>query len=113
MGLLGIRERVEMVGGVCSVESAPGKGTTVQAQIPFDPGTKKDLSPMKSPTRITVLLADDHVIVREGLRKLLESESDIEVIGEAATGRQAVVLTGKLHPDVVVMDIAMPNLRLD
>ena len=45
---------------------------------------------MKSPTRITVLLADDHVIVREGLRKLLESESDIEVIGEATTGRQAV-----------------------
>ena len=61
--------------------------------------------------RITVLLAEDHEIVREGLRKLLEAESDIEVVGEAATGRQAVVLTKKLRPDVVVMDIAMPLLN--
>ena len=61
--------------------------------------------------RITVLLADDHMIVREGLRKLLEDEKDIEVVGEATTGRQAVEMTGKLHPAVVVMDIAMPVLN--
>jgi len=61
--------------------------------------------------RITVLLAEDHEIVREGLRALLEHEDDIEVIGEAQTGRQAVKLTGKLRPDVVVMDIAMPLLN--
>ena len=61
--------------------------------------------------RITVLLAEDHEIVREGLRKLLEAESDIEVVGEAATGRQAVGLTKKLRPAVVVMDIAMPLLN--
>jgi len=48
---------------------------------------------MKSEKRITVLLADDHMVVREGLRSLLQSESDIEVVGEAATGRQAVALT--------------------
>jgi DNA-binding NarL/FixJ family response regulator len=60
---------------------------------------------------ITVLLADDHVIVREGLRKLLDSESDIDVVGEAGTGRQAVNLALDIHPDVVVMDIAMPNLN--
>ena len=60
---------------------------------------------------ITVLLAEDHEIVREGLRALLEHEDDIEVIGEAQTGRQAVKLTGKLRPDVVVMDIAMPLLN--
>ena len=66
---------------------------------------------MKSPTRITVLLADDHVIVREGLRKLLEAERDIEVVGEASTGREAVDMTVKLHPHVVVMDIAMPKLN--
>ena len=66
---------------------------------------------MKSSKRITVLLAEDHEIVRQGLRKLLEAESDIEVVGEAATGRQAVVLTRKLHPGVVVMDIAMPLLN--
>jgi len=61
--------------------------------------------------RITVLLAEDHQIVREGFRSLLEHESDIEVVGEAGTGRQAVQLTRKLRPEVVVMDIAMPLLN--
>src|ERR1051326_2436007 len=61
--------------------------------------------------RITVLLAEDHQMVREGFRALLEHEGDIEVIGEAADGRQAVQLTRKLRPAVVVMDIAMPLLN--
>ncbi len=61
--------------------------------------------------RITVVLAEDHQIVREGLRSLLEHERDIEVVGEAETGRQAVELTRKLCPAVVVMDIAMPLLN--
>ena len=61
--------------------------------------------------RITVLLAEDHQIVREGFRALLEHEGDIEVVGEAANGRQAVQLTRKLRPAVVVMDIAMPLLN--
>ena len=60
---------------------------------------------------ITVLLAEDHQIVREGFRLLLEHEDDIEVVGEAETGRQAVQLTRKLRPAVVVMDIAMPLLN--
>jgi len=61
--------------------------------------------------RITVLLAEDHTIVREGFRKMLELEDDIEVIGEAQEGRQAVALARKLRPDVVLMDIAMPQLN--
>jgi DNA-binding NarL/FixJ family response regulator len=61
--------------------------------------------------RITILLADDHQIVREGFRALLAHEPDLEVVGEAATGRQAVQLTSKLHPAVVLMDIAMPLLN--
>ena len=61
--------------------------------------------------RITVLLAEDHQIVREGLRSLLKHERDIKVVGEAETGRQAVQLTRKLRPAVVVMDIAMPLLN--
>jgi len=61
--------------------------------------------------RITVLLADDHQLVREGFRSLLKHERDIEVVGEAETGRQAVRLTRKLRPAVVVMDIAMPLLN--
>lgn len=61
--------------------------------------------------RIAVLLAEDHMIVREGFRKLLESENDIELIGEAQTGRQAVKMAVTLRPDVVVMDVAMPQLN--
>jgi DNA-binding NarL/FixJ family response regulator len=61
--------------------------------------------------RITVLLAEDHQIVREGYRSLLKHERDIEVVGEAETGREAVQLTRKLRPAVVVMDIAMPSLN--
>jgi len=61
--------------------------------------------------RITVLLAEDHAVVREGFRALLQTEDDLEVVGEAATGRQAVQLTKSLLPAVVVMDIAMPLLN--
>jgi len=60
---------------------------------------------------ITVLLAEDHLIVREGLRALLKSEADIEVVGEADNGREAVEITRTLRPDVIVMDIAMPLLN--
>jgi DNA-binding NarL/FixJ family response regulator len=61
--------------------------------------------------KITVLLAEDHTIVREGFRKMLELEDDIEVVGEAQDGRQAVALVNKLRPVVVLMDIAMPLLN--
>src|SRR3984957_10818648 len=61
--------------------------------------------------QITVLLAEDHMIVREGFRKMLELESDFKVLGEAQDGRQAVALAKKLRPDVVLMDIAMPLLN--
>ena len=61
--------------------------------------------------RITVLLVEDHMIVREGFRKLLESEDDLELVGEAQTGRQAVKMAIALRPDVVVMDVAMPQLN--
>jgi DNA-binding NarL/FixJ family response regulator len=61
--------------------------------------------------RITVLLAEDHTIVREGFRRMLELENDIEVVGEAQDGRQAVALAKKLEPAVVLMDIAMPLLN--
>jgi DNA-binding NarL/FixJ family response regulator len=61
--------------------------------------------------KISVLLVDDHTVVRQGFRSLLSAESDIEVVGEAENGRQAVQLTRQLSPDVVVMDIAMPQLN--
>jgi len=61
--------------------------------------------------RITVLLVEDHTVVREGLRNLIELEDDFAIAGEAHTGREAVVQVKKLQPDVVLMDIAMPLLN--
>lgn len=60
---------------------------------------------------ITVLLADDHTIVREGLTKLLESDPNLKIVGEAKDGREAVNKVEKLKPDIVLMDISMPMLN--
>jgi DNA-binding NarL/FixJ family response regulator len=59
---------------------------------------------------ISVLVADDQALVRAGFRKILEGDAEIEVVGEAADGEEAVTLAGALDPDVVLMDIRMPNL---
>src|SRR6266478_9498434 len=61
--------------------------------------------------KIGVLLVDDHTVVRQGLRALLKAEEDMEVVGEAENGRQAVMLAKQTPPDVVVMDVAMPILN--
>jgi hypothetical protein len=97
LGLLGMRERVEMVGGTFCVESTPGNGTTIRVEIPLDNGrerkepmTKSVKSPGMSMKRITVLLAEDHEIVREA-SSVIEHGDDIEVIGEAQTGRHSEI----------------------
>lgn len=64
-----------------------------------------------SDKKITIFLADDHTIVRQGLAKLLDGEPDLQVIGEAENGREAVRKVEELRPDVVLMDIAMPLLN--
>ncbi len=60
---------------------------------------------------IKVLVVDDHAILRDGIRSLLESQEDILVVGEAADGTEAIEQTGKFFPDVVLMDISMPNMN--
>jgi DNA-binding NarL/FixJ family response regulator len=61
--------------------------------------------------RIRILLADDHGVVRQGFKMILGAQADMEIVGEAANGREAVELAGRLKPDVVVMDVAMPELN--
>lgn len=62
------------------------------------------------PDPIRVLVSDDHTILRSGLKMLLNAETDIEVIGEATTGEEAIRLSGQLRPDLVLMDISMPGM---
>jgi DNA-binding NarL/FixJ family response regulator len=61
--------------------------------------------------RLKILLADDHTIVRQGLKLILSAHADLEVVGEAANGREAVELADKLRPDIVLMDVQMPELN--
>jgi DNA-binding NarL/FixJ family response regulator len=61
--------------------------------------------------KLRILLADDHAVVRQGFRRILESQPDMEIIGEAGNGREAVELAEKLTPDLIVMDVAMPELN--
>jgi len=61
--------------------------------------------------RIRILLADDHAVVRHGFKMILSAQADMEIVGEAGNGREAVDLAAELRPDVVVMDVAMPELN--
>jgi PAS domain S-box-containing protein len=118
-GLLSIRERIELLGGRMRIKSAKGKGSTFfivvpegeQVVVPPLSGvtaTQPGVAGPQAQNRLRVLLADDHRIVRQGLRSLLSDERDVEIVGEAAHGREAVDLALRLEPDVVIMDVAMP-----
>ena len=61
--------------------------------------------------KITVLLVDDHSLVRRGFRRMLEDESDMDVVGEAGNGEESIKLAKRLHPRVVVMDCALPGIN--
>jgi len=62
-------------------------------------------------SKIRIVLADDHSVVRQGFRRILDAQPDMEIVGEASNGKEALELAGKLTPDVVVMDVAMPELN--
>lgn len=118
-GLLSIRERVELLGGRLKVRSVPGDGCrvcivmpNVEAQ-PTSPQAGESEPTEAVQTRLRVLVADDHDMMRQGLASLLNEEPDIEVVGEAVNGREAVDLAFRLQPDVVIMDAAMPLVNGD
>ena len=127
-GLLSIRERIELLGGRMKIKSAKGKGSSFFIALPQNE-TAEAGSEVEARSngrakgtgraagddsgRLRVLLADDHEIVRQGLASLLSEEDTIEIVGEAANGREAVDLAQKLEPDVVVMDVAMPIMGGD
>lgn len=124
-GLFSIRERTEALGGRFEVRSAPHQGTHAKLIIPLSelapappgpqvterpPVPKKQASLTDGGTGLRVLLVEDHAMVREGLRGILEGYSDFSVVGEAVDGEDAIVQTERLTPDVVVMDVNLPKL---
>ncbi len=76
----------------------------------MDPTPDQTPTPAPAPTAIRILLAEDHIIVRDGLRMLLQSQPDFDVVAEAADGREAVARAREARPDVAILDISMPDL---
>jgi PAS domain S-box-containing protein len=134
-GLFSIRERMRALGGTFDIESNPGKGTTARLTLPIDSMGNVELGMRNEESaeshargsehstlnishsafqhdakRIRVLLADDHAMVRQGLRSMLDGYADIEVVGEASNGEEAVTMTQRLRPSLVLMDINMPKM---
>jgi PAS domain S-box-containing protein len=121
-GLFSIRERMGALGGRLDVESRPGEGTraTMVLQLsPQKPSVNAPVLPSSSDSDraedlpagiLRVLMVDDHPLVRQGLRGILESYTNIRIVGEAADGLEAIRLVGNLRPDVVIMDVNLPKL---
>lgn len=127
-GLFSIRERLGLMGGQMEIDSFPGRGSRFTLTAPvgeiFEPeppsvlvtgdatdsqAVHKTLSKLGSPIRL--LLADDHAVMREGLVHLLSRQPDIEILGEATNGQEAVELAARVRPDVILMDVSLPKLN--
>ena len=130
LGLFSIQERLALLGGHLDIQSAPGKGTrfsltlrrtdlpsrpTRDAEAPFqDAGRRERLvyaSAGGTSKFVRILVADDHVVARAGLRELFSERPALQVVGEAANGIEAISQARKLQPDVIVMDVSMPQMN--
>lgn len=120
-GLYSIRERLALLGGTMEASSSPAKGTRVVVSVPNREGTvagdtdadgtqPRTETAKSAESTLRVLLADDHVMLRQGLAQMLSSQPDMHVIAQASNGLEALELARKLQPDFVLMDITMPVL---
>jgi PAS domain S-box-containing protein len=126
-GLFSIRERLTLLGGRVEIDSAPGKGTRVRLIAPRERGQSDSdaavaslLAPVAaarerddsqvSPDALRVVIVDDHAGVRSTFRDILNKQPQLSVVGDAANGFEAIAQAHTLHPDVILMDIAMPHM---
>lgn len=120
-GLYHVQERMDALGGSIEIDSEPTKGTKVTLRAPLENEEELETSTDReepepsalqlSGKQIRVLLVDDHKMMREGLCKIVNAEEDMNVVGEASDGSEAVKLALKLSPDVIIMDINLPELN--
>jgi PAS domain S-box-containing protein len=130
LGLFSIRERLALLGGHLDIQSAPGKGArfrlilprtdlerrpTDDAEAPFQDARRGErlayASTGDTSGRVRILVADDHVVARAGLRELFSERPALQVVGEAANGVEAISQATALQPDVIVMDVSMPEMN--
>jgi CheY-like chemotaxis protein len=127
-GILAMRERLRCLGGLCEIQSTPGAGTRVLLRAPLEPAPEPATAPADEAftatgsaeealvpetahgERVSVLLVDDHAMMRQGLRALLADERELEVVGEACDGVEALEQVRKLSPHLVLMDYSMPRM---
>ncbi len=124
-GLIGLRERLALLGGRLQIDSQPGEGTRVSLSVPLDAAafvpeflrTASPIIPQQTrgcsvfiERRVRIVLVDDHSMVRGGLRALLADSPDLEVVGEASSGEEAIAEVARLQPDLVMMDASMPGM---
>lgn len=121
-GLFSIRERLNLLGGRFEISSRPGAGATFQLTIPH--GAIRRMQEEEKPTvrppsqksaadgrKIRILLVDDHTVMRRGLASMLRQEEDIEIVGEAENGHDAIEKARQIRPDVILMDFSMPLMN--
>jgi CheY-like chemotaxis protein len=129
VGIQGMKERVRQLSGTLEITSRPGKGTLVTAILPISSRRPEiseafqdhkvqearlvavDASPESNGWPKRILIADDHDVLRRGIRTMLESDPDLEVCGEAVDGRDALEKTLTQTPDLVILDINMPIMN--
>ena len=124
-GVSGMQQRIRALHGTFSITSTPGEGTTVEAEVPtarfrlaifksalapIEDHQRKFWRTMASLDPIRVLVVDDHPVVRMGLGSMLDSQKGISVVGMVASGREALLAWPALRPDVVLMDLRMPEM---
>jgi PAS domain S-box-containing protein len=125
-GLFNVSERMKALGGSFDIQSSLNRGTTILLTLPLSPCPERtpagfvvsrnqneppseECSTTHRSARIRCVLVDDHIMVRQGLKVVLEGYPDVELVGEAADGEEAVAVVSRVQPDVVVMDINMPR----
>jgi two-component system NarL family sensor kinase len=126
VGIPGMRERIRQLGGQLEVEFS-NEGTRVHASLPVEASAEESVSqstselfrdkenfqanPRQRPeVRRRILIADDHEVMRRGVRGLVESQQEWSVCGEAIEGNEAISKTRELHPDLLILDVSMPGL---